>query len=117
MNKPKKQNPDAKTTITVAIISGFFTIISACIGVLGNLISSVPEVQKLSIPTEAITFITVILSILVLAVVLFTSITTYIRNQANSAAMAIAKLNEIEEALFLEIENETSRLIAEKVQS
>lgn len=116
MDKQKNKNVQvAKTTITGALISGILTLLSACIGVLFSIISVLPEVQKLSIPPEAITFITIVLSILVLAVILITAATTYIRTQTKSANMSIVKLTEKENQLFQEIDNEISALIAEKV--
>ena len=101
--------------IQAALISGVFTIITACISGLFTIILALPEFQKLSIPTEVITFITIVLSIIVVSAVLIIAITSYVRNQTRQANTATARLVEKENVLLQEIETETTSLISEKV--
>jgi len=115
MEKKSSPKNDSQPTIRAALISGVFTTIAACISGIFGILSALPEVQRLSIPTEVVTFITIVLSIIVVSVILIFLITSYIRNQTRLANSVIVKLVEKEKDLFQEIENETTSLIAEKV--
>ncbi len=119
MEKKANQKNDSETTVKAAVITGIFAIIGTCVsglfGIIFTVIGTLPEIQRLSIPTEVLSFITIILSIIVVSIILVIAITSYIRNQTRLANIAIVKLEEKEKNLFQEIENETTSLIAEKV--
>jgi len=115
MENKTSQRTDSRSTVTAALISGVATIITACISGIFVVIAALPEVQKLSIPTEVLSFIAIVLSIIVVTAVLVIAITSYIRTQTRQANTATSKLVEKEKDLFQEIENDTTSLMAEKV--
>ena len=115
MEKKTTDKSGSRSTITVALISAIATVITACLSGIINIIASLPDVQKLSIPSGILSFIAIVLSIIIVSAVLITAITSYIRNQTCQANMAITKLVEKEKDLLQVIENETISLMAEKV--